>query len=241
MWAIPGSDLGQILPHICTPPLMLLIRSKFVKYNSSGLFCSTLFFQIRIMPNYDSMCNIRYITIDVTIIVFYPVCSTKSQQIPIYTRLSTVLDNYQPINVLFLFRLFHQVTVDPATWSPTYTRFAALLDNYQPITRMEEESSFSKTTEIDSFLDAIIKTDVFRYLEDFLVRKGTNSQSIPSVQSCGKSILSLTLILDSPQFQIKTGTIHIFSGCYKSDMRLWISWYPNLSLILRSIQQEQVS
>ncbi len=76
-------------------------------------------------------------------------------------------------NVTLMFsRLFHQVTVNPATWSPTYTRFAALLDNYQPISRMEEEQSFSKTTEIDSFLDAIIRTDVCRYLEDFLMRKG---------------------------------------------------------------------
>ena len=83
-----------------------------------------------------------------------------------------------PCNLSLSSRLFHQVTVDPATWSPTYTRFAALLDNYQPITRMEEESSFSKTTEIDSFLDAIIRTDVCRYLEDFLMRKGNISTDL---------------------------------------------------------------
>ncbi len=80
-----------------------------------------------------------------------------------------------PCNLSLLSRLFHQVTVDPATWSQTYTRFVTLLDNYQPITRMEDEQSFSKTTEIDIFLDAIIRTDVCRYLEDFLMRKGNTT------------------------------------------------------------------
>ncbi len=92
----------------------------------------------------------------------------------IYVYLYNLYFKLWPHNICLQYRLFHQVTVDPATWSPTYTRFAALLDNYQPISRMEEESSFSKTTEIDNFLDAIIRTDVCRYLEDFLMRKGTN-------------------------------------------------------------------
>ncbi len=64
------------------------------------------------------------------------------------------------------------MTADPVTWSSTTTRFVALLDNYDPVLKVGEELLYGEKTEIDGFLDVILTTDVCRYLQDFLIRKG---------------------------------------------------------------------
>ncbi len=77
-------------------------------------------------------------------------------------------------------RLFNSLTADPVTWSGTFTRFVSLLNNYEIATRTPDEYTMGEKAEIDGFLDAILPTDVVRYLEDFLVRKG-------GFQGCGLS------------------------------------------------------
>ena len=65
------------------------------------------------------------------------------------------------------------MNADPITWSGTYTRFVSLLDNYEVNIRRVDEYTLTEKSEIDGFLDEILKTEVVRYLEDFLMRKGT--------------------------------------------------------------------
>ena len=64
------------------------------------------------------------------------------------------------------------MTADPVTWSGTFTRFVSLLNNYDMNARRPDEYTLGEKAEIDGFLDAILRTDVVRYLEDFLMRKG---------------------------------------------------------------------
>ncbi len=69
-------------------------------------------------------------------------------------------------------RLFFEVQEDPVTWSDTYTRLVALFDNYEPQLKIQETQTANKTAEIQSFLDAIVETEVCKILENFLVKKG---------------------------------------------------------------------
>ena len=63
------------------------------------------------------------------------------------------------------FRLFFELQDDPVTWSDTYTRLVALL-------KIHETQTANETGEIESFLDAILRTEICKLLENFLVKKG---------------------------------------------------------------------
>ena len=75
-------------------------------------------------------------------------------------------------------RLFNQLTADAVTWSDTFSKFIALFDNYEVNTRVEEKFSEADRDEIDEFLEAILSTDVCRYLGHFLIRKGWSQKLI---------------------------------------------------------------
>ena len=70
------------------------------------------------------------------------------------------------------------MTADPVTWSPTFTRFVSLLNNYDLTVRRTDEYTLDEKEEVDGFLTAILRTDVVRYLQDFLTRKGTQYRSL---------------------------------------------------------------
>ncbi len=70
------------------------------------------------------------------------------------------------------FRLFFEVEEDPVTWSDTYTLLVALFDNYEPQLKIQETQTANETAEIQSFLDAILRTEICKILEHFLVKKG---------------------------------------------------------------------